>query len=378
MNNSPGKFFFFFLFGLCFLQAESFVYTMHLSKQEVYEKEPVLLSVDINQTDPDPVLLFQFAVQPSYSYMITQIDASHDYTPHHTDEHYLYLVNPLKSGEIHIAFALTKRVTNDDKLSYFFSGDRDDFKKLETTDYPIDVPPLALKIKPLPQDVSIVGDFKLSTKIKTKKVEAYTPIPVKITLEGRGYPPIFKEIIPKESNLTVFGQQPVVQKRVTKEGIYYKIIYSLALSSDKSFDLPDIRFKAFDPKTDRHYDLVIPKQHFEVQSVNQNTLVDTIDSPEALHIDFSWLTTLLTYLLVFAAGYLSAVSIKWTGKSKKKEADPLQEKIAHCKDTKSLLQLLMATDSKKFMPVIEKLENSLHKKDTLPLKSLKEEAEKYL
>ena len=279
MNKNLGKFF--FLFFLCFslLQAESFVYDIHLSKQEVYDKESLLLSVDINQTDPDPVLLFKFTVKASDSYMITQIDASHDYTPHHTDEHYLYLVNPLKSGEIHIGFDLTKRVTNDDKLSYFFSGDRDDFKKLETTDYVIDVPPLALKVKPLPANIAIIGDFTLSTEIKTNKVEAYVPIPMKIILEGKGYPPLFKEIIPKELNLTVFRQKPIINKKVTRQGIYYKIIYTLALSSSKSFTLPDIVFKAFDPKTEKMYALTIPKQHFEITSVNKNTLVDTVDTP---------------------------------------------------------------------------------------------------
>jgi hypothetical protein len=378
MNKNLGKFFFLFFLGFTLVQAESFIYDMHLSKQVVYDKESLLLSVDINQTDPDPVLLFKFAVKPSDSYMVTQIDASHDYTPHHTDEHYLYLVNPLKSGEIHIGFDLTKRVTNDDKLSYFFSGDRDDFKKLETTDYVIDVPSLSLKVKPLPENIAIIGDFTLSTEIKTNKVEAYAPIPVKITLEGRGYPPLFKEIIPKELNLTVFRQKPIVNKKVTRQGIYYKIMYTLALSSDKSFTLPDILFKAFDPKTERAYELIIPKQHFEISSVNKSTLVDTVDTPAPLHRDFSWLTTLLSYLLVFSAGYISAVSIKWTRKRKTLQRSPLYDKIEQCKNEKTLLQLLMAQESKKFVSVIEKLEKRLYKKDTLSFKKLKEEALKRL
>ena len=374
MKHNLGKLFLlFFLVGIA-IHAESFVYDIHLSKQEVYDKESLLLSVDINQTDPDPVLLFQFAIKPSDNYMVTQIDASHDYTPHHTNEHYLYLVNPLKSGEIHIGVDLTKRVTNDDKLSYFFSGDRDDFKKLETTDYDIDVPPLMLKVKPLPKDIRIVGDFKLSSEIKTQQIEAYTPIPMKITLEGRGYPPLFKDIIPKVFNLTVFSQKPMVQKRVTREGIYYKVVYTLVLSSDKSFDLPTITFKAFDPKTGRHYDLIIPKQHFEISTVKKSTLVDSIDSPKAFHIGFSWLSTLFSYLIVFIAGYLTAFSIKWSKKSKKQHKNLLHEKIKACKNTRSLLQLLMATDSKKFSTIIESLEKGLYKNAKINLNKLKQNA----
>jgi hypothetical protein len=375
MNKSLGNILLFFLFSVSLLHTESFVYDIHLNKQEVYDKESLLLSVDINQTDSNPVLLFQFAIKQSKEYLITQIDASHDYTPHHTKEHYLYLINPLKSGEIHIGFDLTKRVTNDAKLSYFFSGDRDDFKKLETTDHKITVPSLALKVKPLPKDISVVGDFKLSSEIGAQTAEAYAPIPLKITLEGRGYPPLFKEIIPQKHNFTVFSQKPMIQKRVTREGIYYKILYTLALSSEKSFELPDITFKAFNPKTNRHYVLNLPKQHFEIIPVNKSTLVDSIDNPKALHFDFSWVTTLFSYLIVFIAGYLTAISFKLTRRKKVKNIDPLHKKIQSCKDEKALLQLLMAADCKKFVSVIEKLENSLYKKGKLQLKALKKEAE---
>jgi len=88
-------------------------------------------------------------------------------------------------------------------------------------------------------------------------------------------------------------------------------------------------------------------------------LVDKIDSPKAVEVNFDWLISLFSYIVVFGAGYLSAISFKWSKKVIKKE-NPLVEKIKSAKDEKELLTILMANDSQKFSKEIIELEKSIY------------------
>ena len=357
------------------LYAEDFAYTIHSNKTEVYLHEPILLSVDINQTNSKPILLFNFNIQKNPAYHIEQIDAKHDTTPHATKVHNLYLIYPLKKGDFSINFRLIKRSTNDDKVSYFFSGDRDDFKKLETLDINIPLKPLTIHTKALPKGTQVVGNYTLSYEIPKHTVDSYESIPIKILLKGEGYPPLIDNLfLLKDKNITLFQQKPLVEKYIVKNSITYKVTYTFALSSDKSFDIPKTTLRAFNPNMQRPYILNIPAQHFDIQSVNSQTLVDKVDSPKPLGTDFSWIKTLFSYLLVFFSGYLTASVLKSRKKSTEKNKNPLISKIQNTKDTKALLQLLMAQDSHRFVSCISDLEKALYQDGKIKLSKVKEEA----
>jgi len=379
VKHSLGKLLLFLLLTYSASYAEDFVYDFHTNTSTPYEKEAVILSVDINQTNPDVVLFFQFDISKSADYRVEQLHSTHHDTPHHAKISSKYLIFPLKSGDINITFNLVKRVTDDAKVSYFFSGDRDDFKKLETADSTIAISPIQLHVKPLPQKgkigkVEMVGDFKLSYEIKKTQAESYEPLPISIVLEGRGYPPVLKNIIPKHEAYTLFNHAPMVEKKLSPEGIHYKVIYTLALSATKSFDLPPIRLDAFNPKTGIPYVLSIPSTHFDIKQPRTSHLVDTIDHPSALKADFSWVRTLLTYLLVFIAGYLSALSWSWSKKKKETSQHPLVAKITHAKDDKALLQVLISVQNNTFASTVEKIETNLYENTSYPLKKLKQDA----
>ena len=357
--------------------AEDFDFTIHPSTLAPYEKEPVLLSIDINQTNPEPILLFLFDVNKSRHYRVEQINAIHDNTLHHAKEHYLYLLFPLKTGTMEVNFSLTKRVTNDDKVRYFFSGDRDDFKKLETTDSNIPVSPLKLQVKPLPKGTQLIGNFKLDYLFKPKKVEAYEPVSLRITIEGDGYPPLIENIYPKQEGVSIFASKPVLTRHVDEHTVHYKAVYDLALASGKSFDTLPVTLQAFDPKRQKRYTLTIPSEHIEVTRPDTATLVDKTDTPPPLQSSWREFGSFLGYLLAFGAGFLSAWLLKWHRKTKTK-ANPLAERIDESKEKKQLLQLLMAEDAQRFAPVIDRLEADLYGNESHTLKQLKQEAKELL
>ena len=379
MKHNLGKIIKLFIaFSFVLLSAEDFTYDFHLDRQDPYLKEPVILTLDLSQTNHDIVLMFNFDLQTSDDYFFQRLDTQETDTHHNTQIHYVYLVYPLRSGEIRLSFDLIKKVTTDDSVAYSFSGDRDNIKGLVTTDTKITLPPLLLNVKNLPENTALVGNFSLTYTFTKHEAKAYEPIPFQVKIEGSGYPPLLDNLLSKDLNITVFKENPIVHSTHSKQGTRSSVIYPMALSSDKSFTLNPIIVKAFDPKTKKSYELTVPKQYFNILKADVNTLVDKIDDPKPLESDWSWissiLTTLFSYLIVFGAGYLTAISLKWKKKILPKEDNPLKEKIAVSKDEKALLQILMASDSKKFAESIEILENGLYGKDKINFKKVKQEA----
>ncbi|MEA3434132.1 MAG: hypothetical protein U9R13_06080, partial [Campylobacterota bacterium] len=351
MKNSLGKILLVLLCTL-WLGAEDFKYHFSLSNTSPYVKEAVVMTLDLEQTNTNKVLFFHFELKKSPDYEFHRLNVEETGENIAAKVHYEYLIYPLRAGETQLHFDLIQKTTTEENLAYSFSGDRDNVKGLTTVDTQIDLPPLTLKIKALPKGTSLVGDFSLTHSLKTNKAKAYEPLPFQVTIKGSGYPPLLEDLLAENNHFTLFKEKPIVKSVNSSQGTSSTVSYPMALSHFKSFDLNPVVIKAFNPKTKKSYELTLPKQHFDIQKVDVKSLVDKIDSPKPLESDLSWpttiLITLLSYLVVFAAGYLTAITLKWKRKSSAHTSHPLKEKIEACKDEKSLLQLLMATDSKQF------------------------------
>jgi hypothetical protein len=363
----------FLLLTFTFLSAEDFIYSFHVDKNTSYVKEPVVLTLDLNQTSKDKILFFHFTLKKSKAYEFHRLNIKESGEHYAAKVHYEYLIYPLHSGEIQVHFELIQKATTEENLAYSFSGDRDNVKGLTTVDTQIDLPPLTLKTKALPPGTSLVGDFSLTHAFKKHKAKAYEPLPFEVTIEGNGYVPILKSLVPRDVNFTLFKEKPIVKAINSTQGTHSTVIYPMALSHSESFSLRAIRIKAFDPKTKKHYTLTVPTQHFDISPVDISTLLDKTDSPKPLQSNWSWLTALFEYLMVFGAGYLTALSWKWKKRTIAQTPHPLKEKIVASKNAKALLQVLMAADRKTFATSIEKLEKHLYRHDKMNFSKFKQE-----
>lgn len=362
-----------FLLATLVLQAKDFDYSFSIDKKNPYVKEAVLLTLELNQTNHHKTLLFNFDLKPSDSYSFQRLKSNKSGANHHVREQYAYLIYPLRSGDINITFELEKKVTSDDSSSYSFSGGRDIVMQLVTVNTSVALPPITLKVKALPEDTLLVGDFNIAYSIKKHEAKAYEPLPFQVTIEGKGYPPLLDTLLPKDGNFTRFTEKPIVNSQTSTQGTQNTVTYPIALSHNKSFELPPIVVKSFNPQTAKSYELVIPAQSFNITQPDVTTLIDNVDSPEALKVDWSWLSTLLSCFIVFVVGYLSSLSWKWKKRPLSKKDSPLKSKIQNCKDEKALLQVLMAADSKRFASSIEKLEASLYGNGKINVNKVKKE-----
>jgi hypothetical protein len=357
------------------LHAKDFDYNININTPQPYLKEAVILFFDVNQSNHDIVLYFDFDIKQDPSYHAQRINIQESDAYHNAQIRYTYLIYPLQVGAIKVKFKLTQKATNDESVAYSFSGDRDNVKTLETKDTSINITPLQLFVKAIPKDTDIVGDFSLDYKIKTHQAQANEPIGIQINIKGLGYPPLLENILGKETAYKQFTQNPESKSTATIKGIQNLIHYPMAISSDKSFTLKAIKINAFNPKKEKSYTLNIPSQEFNISEVKTDTLIDKVDFPPILKNDWQWLQSLLVYFLVFGLGYASALfTRKFNFKRVSiKKYNPLIEKIEQSKSHKALLQVLMAQNDKKFINVIEKLEKVCYGNENVKLAVLKRE-----
>ncbi len=361
------------LMGVTPLYSQDFNHKFKLSNATPYVKEAVILTLDLNQTNHNMVLFFHFTLKKSPHYTFHRLSAKESGENIAAKVHYEYLIYPLHSGEIQLHFELIEKSTTEENLAYSFSGDRDNVKGLTTVNTSIALMPLTLHVKPLPKGTMLVGDFNLTHTFTKHHATAYEPLPFQVTLQGRGYLPLLEELYTNKDKFTLFKERPIIKAVNSLQGTISTVTYPMAFSHTESFTLPPLNINAFNPKTKQSYTLKVKKQHFTVEPVEVKSLVDKIDYPTPLKSDWSWLSSFLSYLMVFIAGYFSAISLKWRVKRVATTQHPLKEKIKACQEKKQLLQLLMATDSKAYSQSIEKLENSLYGNSKITVHTVKAE-----
>jgi len=364
---------FIYLFLLTLLHAEDMRYDIAVSNTTPYLNEAVFLDINLTQLDHSKVMRFKFKVKKSEAYVAHQIGFK-EYDNYHSLKHiYHYLLYPKKSGKISLNFELIKSLTDDDKVAYAISGDRDNVKGLEKEDIAIELDPYLLQVKALPNGVSLVGDFSLTHSLDTQHTDAFEPVYLKAELKGKGNLEAF-ELVDANSSYYLFKEMPNVQNFHSKAGTSSSIKWDYAISAQNNFSLKEVRLKAFNPKSKKVYELKIPSYAIRVKNIKKEMLLDKENYPSSSStIDWSWLSTLLSYLIVFMGGFLAPKDIfKRKIVLEKSLEEILSEKIKNAKTHKALLKILLTENSLSYREAITSLESVIYNKKRISLSKIKD------
>ena len=344
-----------------FLYANDVEYSFHISNEKPYEKEAVVLEVNLTQTDPSKVMLFNFSLKASKDYEFHQVGFKEHEKYHDLRHEYVYLIYPKKSSEVLLQFNMTKSITDDDKVAYSISGDRDNVKGLQKEDIVVSLKPLVLTVKALPSNVALIGDFTLTHTLDKQETEAYDPVNLKVKLKGKGYLSSF-ELLKENGDYRLFTQSPKLKSFHSKNGSNSSLEWDYAISAKESFSLPKVSLKAFNPKTEKVYELGFPSYTVKVNQVDEALLLDNVDSPaRSKGIDWDFWSWLFSYVVVFVAGWFMPRDLfKRKKVLVKSEEEILKSKIASSKTHKELLQLLLLENNVKFSKAIKALEGVVY------------------
>ncbi len=350
--------------------ADDISYSFDVSNKTPYQNEAILLDANISQEDHSRVMFFKFNLKASKDYSFYQVDFKESDEYHDLKHQYKYLIYPKKVGKIAVEFELTKSLTDDEKVAYAISGDRDNIKDLVKKDIDVLLEPLELSVKPLPKGTELVGDFKLSYELDKTSTDAYDPVHLKVLLKGKGDIPTLS-LLPKSKLYHLFTQEPKIKRLHHVKGTSSSAEWDYAISAKESFVLPKVTIKAFNPLSKKSYELVIPSQAIEVKPVAVESLVDGEDSPpKAKGDDWSWLGWLFSYVAVFVAGFLTPRDIvkrRWS----KKNLLVVKDGVADAKTHKELLKVLLARNDINDKEAIRLLEESLYRGKKVSLAKIK-------
>ncbi|CAA6813379.1 MAG: Unknown protein, partial [uncultured Sulfurovum sp.] len=266
----------FFIINL--LYANDVEYNLHLSNNTPYEKEAVFLEVNLTQVDQSKVMLFQFSLKASSNYEFHQVGFKEREKYHDLRHEYLYLIYPKKSGQVLLEFEMRKSITDDDKVAYSISGDRDNVKGLQKKDIKVEVMPLSLEVKAIPKGTDLVGDFTLTAKLDRKSTEAYDPVNLNVLLKGKGYISPFK-LLKDSENYKLFTQNPKFKTFHTSNGSTSSLEWHYAISAKENFGIDKRVLKAFNPLNEKVYELVLPSYDVKVKQIDEASLLDKEDYP---------------------------------------------------------------------------------------------------
>lgn len=315
-------------------------FTLTANKQSAYVKEPVEITFTATQADRTNNMFFFLEPQKSDDYEIELLRKDIvDNTTHHNVTTFRYVLFPLRSGNIDVVFRFTVKTASDRGVAHAYVEDHDDSVGIRTDATQIAVSPLSLAVKGIKEPVDLVGDFTLKHTIDHTETNAYDTVNLTYTLTGIGYKNTLRHLLRPIEGVTIFSDRDDTQSKLTPDGYRQQQVFTYALSAQKDYTIPALTLRAFSPKKQRYYTLSAPEFTIQVHPIDTQELLDQIASPASKKIDFAGVMMWLTYLLIFAAGFITARLLprKLVFKRKKKRF----EDIRAAKDPKSLIVLLV-------------------------------------
>jgi len=267
-----------------------------------------------------------------------------------TKTFYLY---PQISGHLKVPSLMVYAKAINLKAAVMFFGNVEKIKAYSNS--------VDFNIKPLPQNVDLVGDFNLSVKTDKTSTNKKEPINLTISVEGYGN---LDEISSFDLGLkaNIYQDKPKIQFFEKDNKLYSKAIFKYAIVSEKSFSIPSLSITQFVPEkqilqnlTSLPIDITIIEQNSTLAPATLQTKTDTKNRPCKKGFDY-------LYLLVFVIGAIFGVILKEILKSKtiNKKEDSFITKLKKTKTQKELLNLLLIfVDDKKIRPYILKLETKI-------------------
>ena len=343
-----------FMFVLALFGADVQVSTTH-----PFVKEPVFVQLHYKDREYKNIVWVKFAPKKSPLYEVVLLKKEH----HNGEYNFSYLLFPLKSGQIEIAYTLkVKKAALEDIEQDILGTGYEQTNPVEGKVYKKDVKSTILHVKPV-KEVDLYGDFNLRMHVHPKKVASFEPVYVDIALDGIGYPPKIANLL-HIKGAKVLADKPKKDVVYTPKGAKISYSFKYAIMSDTNFTIPPIKLTEFD----FHSYKTLSTQPVKILVVPPKNLVDTKNEPKKIVPFFEMFKALFGYLAIFVAGILSGVVLYLL--LRRKEV----EEIMLAKNHKELLALLVVRYPDCFEDIKQRLqrdENLLKIKKEL-LKRLKE------
>ena len=345
-----------------------FSLTLHSDKKSVYVGESFHVVLLLKQKKGAEAVDSKFVAPTMKGFWVK----SESKPTHYDDGDYLiskiiYKVSAQRVGESTISGAklrIAKRVRGRDMWGDLFQQVK--WKSYFSNTINIDV-------KALPDNVDLIGDFKISAVVDKKVVNASDAINVNVKVVGDGNLEDIKSFKPSMANVSVFDEKIVIKGD--------KLTQKLAFVSDENFTIPSFSLKFFDTKTKKIKTIKTKPINIKVLSkAKKEQLVVKTSSPTTKVIEKTKtvdanISTLYLFIAFFV-GLGIGLSFVFVGKFKRVKKD----KKVSIKDKKLLfMKLLPYKENEDVQEMLDAIEKTFddEKATNIDKKALKKLLMKY-
>ncbi|UTJ05959.1 BatD family protein [Arcobacter roscoffensis] len=276
-----------------------------------------------------------------------------DYQKNYEDDDYIvtelkFLLFPQKSGELTIEpLRIDAQYVDNSRNSMSFFTNSVSNKKIYSNT-------LKFQVKPLPENVDLVGSFDIKASVDKKSVNALDAVNYTIKISGNGNFDDIKDFDFDIPNAKIYSNKAKVETKYIDgkyEGFYEK---SYTIISNDSYNIPSFEILYFDKnkkeiikKISKSFNIEIlknknlqnnirPNLEKAPKSVEKKQIVKVVEkssiSNNILYFSLGIITTLLTLGL-----YYYVINLK---KSRKLDDIPLIKKVKSSKTSSELLKVL--------------------------------------
>ncbi len=240
---------------------EMFSLKMDANKKDIYVGETLLLSIYFTESRHADIMDFRGERPDLSQFVVKEIENEKTYRKGDNLVHeFRYLIAPTREGNVTIKPIFAKVAERTRVRDNFFGTflDRPKWDQISSNS-------LTLRVKPLPSNADLVGDFKLAHELDTTSTKVNKPINLTVTISGEGNLEDFNKLAYDIPGVTVYSDDAKVESRLAGKQMISTYTKKFAFISDSSFTIPGRSFTLFNPKTNKTSELTISSYDITVE-----------------------------------------------------------------------------------------------------------------
>jgi len=166
--------------------------------------------------------------------------------------------------------------------------------------------PVTMRVKALPDGAEAVGRFVLRSGLDRNVTHPDEPVTLTVTLAGTGNVDDIAEIAPKIPGVTVVPSEPQRRYRIVGENLEANLTQRFTLVAEKSFVVPPIVLRAFDPVSKKLSLLATQPLAVRVGQATPLRENDTKETPMNVSLFFIAGTAVIAAVAGFVLGFVAA------------------------------------------------------------------------
>ncbi len=217
-------------------------FSITLSKKEAYVGEPLVANLELKIKRTLKIVDYSFQMPKLSDFWVKQLKATNKYLEERGDylvKRIKLLLIPQKPGVLLVGPAIFKYAVPNQSMDMFgFSVTAPVWKSVASNS-------VRLRVKALPQNVDIVGDFHIDLHVDKKRTKAGKPVNVTLTIAGVGNLENFSGVDLQIPNATVYADTPHKKEHFASGQLHSVFSQTFSIIAESDFTIPALDIPYF-------------------------------------------------------------------------------------------------------------------------------------